>query len=105
MHIFLKEKYQLLTARYNKLKEILIAHPEYKQYFEALPFNSGYFMCVELKGLDAEKVRQLLLQQYSIGLIAFNSSLRIAFSATPLTSLETLFDRLYKACKDIAQSV
>ena len=94
------EKYQTLKNRYLKVKEIFSKHPEYSSCFDALPFNSGYFMCVEIKKHDAEKIRQLLLQKYSIGLIAFNRLLRVAFSSVPLNDLETLFDGLYKACQE-----
>lgn len=94
------KKYQTLKNRYLKVKEIFSSHPEYSSCFEALPFNSGYFMCVEIKHREAEKVRQLLLQKYSIGLIAFNRLLRVAFSSVPITELENLFEGLYKACQE-----
>ena len=93
-------KFETLKNRYLKVKEIFKRHPEFSSCFEALPFNSGYFMCVEIKHKDAEKVRQLLLQKYSIGLIAFNRLLRVAFSSVPIHELETLFDGLYKACQE-----
>lgn len=95
-------KYKLLKQRFDIVNEILNTHPEYKKYFAALPFNSGYFMCVELKDLDADKVRKQLLEKYSTGLIAIDSMLRIAFSATPSGKLGQLFDNLYNACKDIS---
>lgn len=94
-------KHDLLKKRFAKVSQIIDQHDEYKSYFEALPFNSGYFMCVKLKSLDAEQVRRTLLDKYSTGLIAINGNLlRIAFSATPTDKLEKLFDNIYKACKD-----
>jgi len=96
-----KEKFNTLKTRYEKVKQILTAHPEYQQVFEALPFNSGYFLCLALTNANPEKVRQHLLQKYSVGVIAFESVLRVAFSATPLSKLESLFDRIYKACLDL----
>ncbi len=48
-----KEK---IGRRYLKVKQVLEAHPEYARYFEALPFNSGYFMCVRVKNADPDKV-------------------------------------------------
>jgi aspartate/methionine/tyrosine aminotransferase len=92
-----QEKYQTLKARCTKLSSILQAHPEYAEAFEALPFNSGYFMCVRLKGADPEAVRQVLLKDYSTGLIAASGLLRVAFSSTPIDKLEALFSNLYKA--------
>ncbi len=94
------DKFQTLKKRYLKIKEIFSKHPEYSSCFEALPFNSGYFMCVKIKKKEAENIRQLLLQKYSIGLIAFNNLLRVAFSSVPIGELENLFDSLYKACKE-----
>jgi hypothetical protein len=65
------------------VKRILAAHPEYKERFTPLPFNSGYFMCIRPKA-DPEKLRQKLLSDYSTGVINFGEILRVAFSATPL---------------------
>jgi aspartate/methionine/tyrosine aminotransferase len=96
-----KEK---LKGRYLKFKEVIAAHKEYKEYFEALPFNSGYFMCVKLKNLDADKVWDLLLKKYSTGVICYSEKhlLRIAFASTPLDKIEKLFNNIYSACKDCA---
>ncbi len=93
------EKFGTLKKRYDKVKEILEKHPEYNDFFEPLPFNSGYFMCLELKDLEAEEVRQTLLKEYNTGLIAMGKLLRIAFSSTPFPLLDELFDNVYKACK------
>jgi len=92
-----REKFDTLKARCTKLTAILQAHPEYAEAFEALPFNSGYFMCVRLKGADPEAVRQVLLKDYSTGLIAASGLLRVAFSSTPIDKLESLFSNLYQA--------
>jgi aspartate/methionine/tyrosine aminotransferase len=92
-----KEKYNTLKARVDKVKKILAAHPEYRDAFEALPFNSGYFMCVRLKSAQPEAVRNILLEEFSTGVIAASGVVRLAFSATPFDLLEELFDNLYKA--------
>jgi hypothetical protein len=89
----------LLKSRYEEIKRVLAAHPEYKAEFEPLPFNSGYFMCVRLKNADPEKVRQKLLAEHSTGVINLCGILRIAFSATPTAKLETLFTNLFAACR------
>ena len=91
------EKFNTLKARAEKVKEILASHPEYAEAFEALPFNSGYFMCVALKSADPEQVRTTLLEKYSTGVIAASSVIRVAFSATPYDLLDELFDNLYQA--------
>ncbi len=92
----------LIGARYQKVKKVLAAHPEYKQYFEADPFNSGYFMCVRLKQSKADKIWDILLNKYSTGVICYSGKnlLRIAFASTPEEKLEKLFANLYLACQD-----
>lgn len=94
-----KEKYELLKKRFEIVDKILKEHKEYKKYFEPLPFNSGYFLCIKLKKNNAEKVRQILLEKYSTGVIAINDLLRIAFSSTPTNKLEKLFENIYLACR------
>ena len=91
-----------IEKRYLRVKSVLEAHIEYKQYFEALPFNSGYFMCVKLKDLNADNVWGVLLSKYSTGVICYSEKniLRIAFASTPLDKLEKLFGNLYSACKE-----
>lgn len=96
-----KEK---IKERYLRVKEIFEKHKEYVEYFENLPFNSGYFMCVKLKNLDADKVWGVLLNKYSTGVICYGEKnlLRIAFASTPTDKLEELFNNIYFACKDCA---
>jgi aspartate/methionine/tyrosine aminotransferase len=99
-----KEK---IRERYLKVKRTLQAHPEYEKYFEALPFNSGYFMCVRMKNnLNVERVWQTLLDKYSTGVICYSEKnmLRIAFASTPLAQIEKLFSNIYAACKDCAKA-
>ncbi|MCP4714011.1 MAG: aminotransferase class I/II-fold pyridoxal phosphate-dependent enzyme [Deltaproteobacteria bacterium] len=98
-----KEKFDILKARYDKIKEILAAKAEYRELFEALPFNSGYFMCLDLKGSDPEAVRQVLLKDYSTGVIVAAGVMRLAFSATPLDLLDELFENIYHAAKKVKQ--
>ena len=96
-----KEKFETLKKRCEKVKDILKKHPEYENYFETLPFNSGYFMCIKTK-VDGEKLRQKLLSDYSTGVILFgNDIIRIAFSATPYSKLEKLFKNIFEASKQI----
>lgn len=94
-----KEK---IKERYLKCKEILERHKEYAEYFESLPFNSGYFMCVKVKNVDADRVWETLLNKYSTGVICYGEKnlLRIAFASTPTDKLEKLFNNIYSACKD-----
>jgi aspartate/methionine/tyrosine aminotransferase len=92
-------KHATLKQRYGRIKDILAAHPEYREVFEPVPFNSGYFMCLRLKKGNAEAVRQKLLKEFSTGVIAFGPLVRLAFSSTPTARLEALFDNVYRAAK------
>lgn len=94
------EKFLVLKSRFEEVERVLASHPEYRKEFEAMPFNSGYFMCVKTKK-DAESVRKILLQKYSVGLISFGSKiLRIAFSSVKKEMIEGLFESLHNACRE-----
>lgn len=99
-----KQKYQILKKRYQKICEILDTHPQYKQFFTALPFNSGYFMCVKLINNNTESIRKLLLEKYSTGIIAQDDVLRIAFSSLPFNTIEKLFNNLYCAARECSSN-
>ncbi|MBI2438780.1 MAG: aspartate aminotransferase, partial [Lentisphaerae bacterium] len=98
-----RTKYELLRARYGRVKEILLAHPEYAQEFTPLPFNSGYFMCVRLARADPETVRRKLLADYSTGVIVMHGVIRLAFSAVPLAKLPLLLDNLFRAAREVGK--
>lgn len=89
------EKYATLKKRYDIIKEVLASHPEYKEAFEAMPCNSGYFMCIKPKGVDAEELRQKLIKDYSTGTIMLSGLIRVAFSAVPTEKLGKLFENIY----------
>lgn len=96
-----KEIYELLRARFRKTKEIL-CNKKYSDFFSPLPYNSGYFLCLELRqGLDAEKIRQNLLNKYNTGVIAVQNMLRIAFSSVSEQDMEQLFKNIYQACQKV----
>ena len=97
-----KRAFNLLKNRYDILVSELAAHPEYRERFEALPFNSGYFMCVKVAGGDGEAVRQKLLKDYDTGVIALGDLVRVAYSSLPKDQIPTLFANLYAACRDVA---
>ncbi|MDD4822319.1 MAG: aminotransferase class I/II-fold pyridoxal phosphate-dependent enzyme [Bacteroidales bacterium] len=96
-----KKKFEILKNRYQVLRTE-ISRSQYADYFCALPFNSGYFMCIELKkGLQAEEIRKHLLTEYSTGVIVLGNVIRLAFSAVPQSQLPLLVENLYKACVDL----
>lgn len=97
-----KAKYDILKGRYAVLKAELEAHPEYADSFTPLPYNSGYFMCIQpTAGIDAEAVRLLLIEKYETGLIALQGLLRIAFSSAPADSIPQILANVHAACQEV----
>ena len=95
-----KAKFEIMKTRYDAVREAL-KDEKYKSCFAALPYNSGYFMCIKLaEGLDGEKIRQILLERYSIGLISLGNILRIAYSAVAASDIKAMFEGIYNACLD-----
>ncbi len=95
-----KSKFIIMKARYQAIKDVLVDE-KYAAYFTAVPYNSGYFMCVQLKeGLDGEAIREILIKKYSIGIINLNNVLRVAFAAMAAADAQELFDGMLAACKD-----
>ena len=96
-----KAKRETLRARAEKVHAVANA-PRFRESWNVYPFNSGYFMCVGVKGVEAEAVRLRLLDEYGIGVIATGpSDLRIAFSCLEVEDVEPLFEALHKAIQDL----
>ena len=96
-----REKYAVLKNRYRVIRGILKTHPEYAETFEPMPFNSGYFMCVKPKGVEAEAVRRHLIEKYSTGTIVLSGLIRLAFSTIPAKKLSLLFANVDAAVRDL----
>jgi aspartate/methionine/tyrosine aminotransferase len=96
-----KEKAELLRARAAKVYEVARA-PRFRESFEVYPFNSGYFMCVKVKGVDAEQLRVHLLDAHGTGLIATSpTDIRIAFSCLEVEQVEPLFEVLHRGIQEL----
>jgi len=94
-------KYEILKARVEKIKEVL-KNPKYLDAFTAYPFNSGYFMCLQLKTVDAEALRQHLLHKYGLGVISIDKKdVRIAFSCLEVEQMQEVFDTIYRGVKEL----
>lgn len=95
------EKFEILKSRAMRVKEVL-SNPGYKDAWDVYPFNSGYFMCISLKTVDAETLRLHLLDKYGVGLISMGEkNLRIAFSCIEEKDIQELFDIILKGVEDI----
>ncbi|MCL2103586.1 MAG: aminotransferase class I/II-fold pyridoxal phosphate-dependent enzyme [Kiritimatiellaeota bacterium] len=94
-----QEKYDILKRRYDRIKAIFRDHPEYERSFVALPFNSGYFMCVKPCGVDPEVLRRRLLEK-GVGVIVLSGLVRIAFSTVALDKLDALFAAIHAVVQE-----
>ncbi len=95
------EKNAELCKRAERVAEVA-SRPAYAESWEVYPFNSGYFMCVAVKGVDAEKLRVYLLDEYGVGLISTSETdIRVAFSCLEVDEIEPLFECLHKAIQEL----
>jgi aspartate/methionine/tyrosine aminotransferase len=96
-----EEKYKILEGRALKVKKILDSD-KFNEVWKYYPFNSGYFMCMKLKDVNAETLRNHLLDHYGVGIIALGESdVRVAFSCVEEQDLEELFDLIYRGVLDL----
>jgi aspartate/methionine/tyrosine aminotransferase len=99
------EKFEILKARAEKVKAVL-ADSKYEGAWKPYPFNSGYFMCLQLKTVTAEALRVHLLDRYGVGLIALGEhDLRVAFSCIDKDQVEELFDTILKGIQDLEAAI
>ncbi len=96
-----EEKFVVLQQRALKVKQVL-ADSKYQGAWDVYPFNSGYFMCLQLKTVEAETLRVHLLDRYGVGLISLGRrELRIAFSCIDEDQVQELFDTVLQGVKDL----
>jgi aspartate/methionine/tyrosine aminotransferase len=95
------EKREILRARAERVNEV-VYRERYRQSWDVYPFNAGYFMCIRVKGVDAEQLRVHLLEQHGVGLISIGpTDLRIAFSCLELADVEPLFECIHDAIGEL----
>jgi aspartate/methionine/tyrosine aminotransferase len=96
-----EEKFKILLKRATRVKEVL-ANEKYTGAWDVYPFNSGYFMCLRLKKVDAEELRLHLLDKYGVGVISLGKTdIRIAFSCVEEENIPELFDIIFQGVKDL----
>ena len=96
-----EEKLQIMKDRAQEVKQVL-ANKKYDQAWDVYPFNSGYFMCLKMKTVDAEELRIHLLEKYGVGLISLGKTdIRVAFSCLDQNDIQELFDTIYQGVKDL----
>jgi len=76
--------------------------PEYADCWDVYPYNSGYFMCLRLKGADADTIRMKLLDEHGVGTIALGAAnLRVAFSCLTEEQIPGVFKAIASAVRDL----
>ncbi len=96
------DKIEILRERAERV-DLSARSSRFSDSWEVYPFNSGYFMCLKIKGVSAENVRRHLLDRYQTGLIATaEHDLRVAFSCLELEEIEPLFELIDRSVRDLA---
>ena len=96
-----REKFEILRARAERVREV-VYQPKYARHWDVYPFNAGYFMCLRVKGVEAERLRVHLLEKYGAGVIAMGQTdVRIAFSCLELGQIEPLFEAIAQAIAEL----
>ena len=96
-----RSKFLILKGRANRIREVLDSG-KYEDAWTPYPFNSGYFMCLRLKTVNARKLRAHLLERHGIGTVALSDvNLRIAFPCIDEQEVEHLYDMIYQSVKEL----
>jgi len=96
-----KEKCETLRVRAARVYEV-VNESRFAESWEVYPFNSGYFMCVKVKGVNSEQLRVHLLDKHGIGLIATSpTDIRVAFSCLEVEDVSELFENLHGAIQEL----
>ncbi|MEL3900130.1 MAG: aminotransferase class I/II-fold pyridoxal phosphate-dependent enzyme [Treponema phagedenis] len=91
----------LLNDRYKEVKRVLKKFSS-SEKLKPLPFNSGYFMCMHCSGFNAETLRQKLLNEYQIGVVAVDDChIRIAFSSLDIENIEPVYTAIFEAAENL----
>jgi phosphoenolpyruvate carboxykinase (GTP) len=96
-----EDRKQILSGRVKRAREIL-ASPAFADVWHPYPFNSGYFMCLKLKGLNSEAFRKHLLETHGIAVIAEGDrDVRVALATVDEDKLEDLYNTMATAAREL----
>ena len=85
---------KILERRYKLVRDFVSTHES--KFIKPLPFNSGYFMSFDTMSIDAEKLRQKLLNDRGIGTISIDvKTLRVAFSSLDEEKINIVYQAIY----------
>jgi aspartate/methionine/tyrosine aminotransferase len=99
-----KQKLEVLRQRAEAVYKV--SHEaRFASSWDVYPFNSGYFMLIKVKGVDANKLREHLLDKHGTGLICTApTDLRIAFSCLEVAQVVPLFETIHTAIQELRAS-
>ncbi len=100
-----EQNFSELKERYEAVKRFVAEH-DLPPALAPLPFNSGYFMSFRCIGIEAETLRQNLLNNHGIGTIAIGKNyLRVAFSSIDLERIPQVYETIYESAGKLAEMV
>ena len=89
---------EMLEKRFKLVKNFTSSRVS--SVLKPLPFNSGYFMSFNVKGVDAEELRKKLLAESGIGVVSINAeTLRVAFSSIDEDKIEKVYTTIYNTAE------
>ncbi len=95
----IEQNFRTLKKRYKKVLTVLDTL-DFRTYMNVIPFNSGYFFCIELKtASQAEFIRQQMLKNYNIGIISTGKCIRIAYSSIKEDDIQKVLESILKIYK------
>lgn len=96
-------KLALLRERYRNARAATTRHAS-DPVLTALPYNSGYFLTLSTNGIDAEQLRNRLLDE-GIGVISIAGRyIRVAYAAVDAERIDELFDAIFAAAHGLADA-
>ena len=96
----LDAKLQILKARAEKA-HALATSERFRDAWEVYPFNSGYFMLLKVKGVDAHALRRRLARDHHVAVISTSSTdLRLSISGLEPGQIQPLFESLHQAIQE-----
>jgi aspartate/methionine/tyrosine aminotransferase len=99
-----EQKRAVLEARAREVDRVA-RQPRFAKSWEVYPFNSGYFMLIKLQGVNANTLREHLLDKHQVGLISTtDTDLRVAFSCVEVEQVEPLFETVHQAIGELRGS-
>ena len=93
---------KILERRYKLVREFVSTHES--KFIKPLPFNSGYFMSFDTMSIDAQKLRQKLLNDRGIGTISIDAkTLRVAFSSLDEEKINIVYQAIYDVADELGK--